>query len=210
MTLTSLHAERERVVQILTTLYAQDELSTAELETRFELVYGARDVRAVQSALAGLPDVAPRPGMPPLTPSSGLGASRPPVPTEREKRYVAVFSEVRKEGSWAPPAFARVRAYFGTVVLDLREAILPPDGMLIDAETTLGEIKIILPLGVAAQVDCTAFLAEVVDKTHGGTLEGPLIRVRGGATLGTISVQSKLPKKEQMEKWRATVKDWLG
>lgn len=213
MSIVSLHAERERVVQVLSTLYAQDHLSTAELESRFELVYSARDVHAVRAVLAGLPAVDAQPAMPAMTPAGGLAASRPSGGSpmhEREKRYVAVFSEVRKEGVWAPPSFARVRAYLGTVVLDLREAILPPEGMLIDAETVLGEIKILLPMGTPAQVDCTAMLAEVVDKTQGGALEGPMVRVRGGATLGTIKVQTKLPKKEQLEKWRHTVKRLLG
>lgn len=213
MTIVSLHAERERVVQVLSTLYAQDYLSTAELESRFELVYSARDVNALRAAMAGLPDVHAKPGMPSITPAAGHNAARPSGATpmhEREKRYVAVFSEVRKEGVWAPPAFARVRAYLGTVVLDLREAILPPEGMLIDAETVLGEIRILLPVGVPADVDCTAMLAEVVDKTHGSAMEGPLVRVRGGASLGTIKVQTKLPKKERLDQWRQTVKGWLG
>lgn len=213
MAIVSLHAERERVVEVLSTLYAQDYLSTAELESRFELVYSARDLNALRAAMAGLPDVSARPGMPSITPAAGHNAARPSGAAamhEREKRYVAVFSEMRKEGVWAPPSFARVRAYLGNVVLDLREAVLPPEGMLIDAETVLGEIKIILPLGVAAQVDCTAMLAEVVDKTHGGALDGPMVRVRGGATLGTIKVETKLPKKERLEQWRKTVKDWLG
>lgn len=204
----SLEVEREQVVQHLCALYAQDHLTTGELERRFERVYAAKDPTTLRTVLEGLPAVprhlapAPTPLYEPPRAVSGLRDS--------EKRYAAVFAEVRKEGVWRAPSLARVRAIFGTVVLDLREADIPPDGMLIDAETTLGEIKIILPIGVGCEVDCTAVLGEVKDRTQQGTPGLPFVRVRGGATLGTITVQTKLPKKEKLEGWRDSVRGWLG
>lgn len=204
----SLDFEREQVVQTLCAHYAQDHLTTGELERRFERVYAAKDPATLRTVLDGLPAIsrsshpAPAPVYQPPRSAPGLRDS--------EKRYAAVFAEVRKEGVWRAPSLARVRAIFGTVVLDLREADIPPDGMVIDAETTLGEIKIILPLGVGCDVDCTAMLGEVKDRTQQGTPGLPFIRVRGGATLGTIKVETKLPRKERLEGWRESVRGWLG
>jgi len=202
----SLDLEREYVVQQLCAAYAAERLSEKELETRFELVYAARDPAGVRAAMNGLTPEAP--GVHP-TPTYQRPSGARAMP-EREKRVLALFSEVRKEGVWSAPPFVRVRAIFGTVVIDLREADIPLDGMIIDAESTLGEIKIFLPLGVGCEMDCTSVLGEIKDKTQPGREGLPFVRVRGGAVLGTILVQTKLPKKERMAEWRQAVRGWLG
>lgn len=201
----ALDLERERVVQALCAHYAQDHLTTGELERRFELVYAAQDPHALHTVLEGLPAVSrtavPMPAYQAPPRVRGLRDS--------EKRYVAVLAEVKKEGVWRAPSTARVRAYLGNVTLDLREADIPPEGMDIDAETTLGEIRILLPLGVGADVDCTAMLGSVEDKTQPGSAGLPMIRVTGGATLGSIVVQTKLPKRARLEEWRSSLRGWF-
>jgi hypothetical protein len=202
----SLDLEREYVVQQLCAAYAAERLSEKELETRFELVYAAKDPAGVRAAMNGLTATAP--GIHP-TPTYQRPARTLAAP-EREKRVLALFSEVRKEGVWSAPPFLRVRAIFGTVVIDLREADIPVDGMIIDAESTLGEVKVFLPLGVGSEVDCTSVMGEVKDKTQPGQEGLPFVRVRGGAVLGTIRVETKLPKKERMAEWRRAVRGWIG
>jgi len=218
----SLDLEREQVVQTLCAHYAQDHLSTGELEARFERVYRAADTAALRTVLDGLPAIT-RPhsaGARSSAPAFGdaLQAAAPLYEPPRhvtgfrdaEKRYLAFFSTVKKEGVWRAPSVARVRAIMGSVILDLREADIPPDGMEIDAEAIMGEVRILLPLGVGAEVDCTAILGEVQDRTQAGTPGLPFIRVRGGTTMGTIRVETKLPKKARLESWRDEVRGWLG
>lgn len=213
----SLDLEREEVVQTLCAHYAQDHLTTGELEARFERAYRAQDESALRTVLDGLPALT-RP-----TPSAPLGqaSSGPTAPLyepprhvtgfrDAEKRYLAIFSTVKKEGVWRAPSIARVRAIMGGVILDLREADIPPEGMEIDAEAIMGEVKILLPLGVGAEVDCTAIMGEVVDRVQQGTPGLPHIRVRGGTTMGTIRVETKLPKQARLESWRQQVRGWLG
>lgn len=53
----SLELEREHVVQQLCAHYAQEHLSTGELEARFERVYKSRDMLALRTVLDGLPAV---------------------------------------------------------------------------------------------------------------------------------------------------------
>jgi hypothetical protein len=213
----SLDLEREEVVQTLCAHYAQDHLTTGELEARFERVYRAEDRAALRTVLDGLPAIK-RPGAGAVpsapSPSAPTPLYEPPRQTtglrDSEKRYLGFFSEVKKVGAWRAPSFAKVRAVFGAVTLDLREADIPPDGMEIDAECIMGEIKILLPLGVGAEVDCTAIMGEVVDRTQRGTPGLPFIRVHGASTMGTIRVETKLPKKARLESWREDVRGWLG
>lgn len=213
----SLDLEREEVVQTLCAHYAQDHLTTGELEARFERVYQAADRNALRTVLDGLPAMK-RPasgaslGIPPTRAATPL--YEPPREVtglrESEKRYLGLFSEVKKVGAWRAPSYAKVRAFFGSVVLDLREADIPPDGMEIDVECLMGEIKIFLPLGVGSEVDCTAIVGEVVDRTQKGMSGLPFVRVHGTATMGEIRVETKLPKQAKLESWRQQVRGWIG
>lgn len=205
----SLELEKEHVVQQLCAHYAQDHLSTGELESRFERVHRAEDRASLNTVLEGLPAVGPLVAPPRPLYAIASASAAGPLP-EREKRYVAFFSEVKKEGRWRPAPFTRTRAVLGSVIFDLREAELPPEGLEVDAEAFMGEVKIILPPGIGADVDCTAVMAEVVDKAHAGAPGAPRVRVRGGAFMGTISVVTKMPRKERMESWRAQLGRWLG
>ncbi len=206
----SLELEREEVVQALCTHYAQDHLTTGELESRFERVYAAKDRDALRTVLEGLPAVSRSLVAAPISPP----LYQPPAPSgavrESEKRLLAMFSTVRKEGAWRPPRVLRGRVWFGELVLDFREADIPPEGVLIDVEVYFGEARILLPLGVGADVDCSAILGEAVDKTQPGNPGLPMIKVEGGATFGTVKVETKLPKPQKLESWRDQVKGWLG
>lgn len=213
----SLDLAREEVVQTLCAHYAQDHLTTGELEARFDRVYRAEDRAALLTVLDGLPAITrTASGAPPgaVSPSASTPLYEPPRHVtglrDTEKRYLGFFSEVKKVGAWRAPSFAKVRAIFGGVTLDLREADIPPDGMEIDAECIMGEIKILLPLGVGAEVDCTAIMGEVVDRAQKGMPGFPFIRVHGAATMGTIRVETKLPKKTRLESWREDMRGWLG
>lgn len=206
--MTQLAIEKETVVQRLCAHYAQDHLSTGELERRFELVQQAVDRPALLTVLEGLPALGPTVAPPaPLWQTAAPGGTLAPLGSEQ--RFVAFFSEVKKEGRWRAGPLIRARAVLGTVVLDLREAEIPLDGLEIDLEVYLGEGRVILPPGIGADVDCSAVLAEVKDKAGAGLPGAPRVRVRGGAVLGELVVQTKLPRKERLEGWRAQLNRWL-
>lgn len=210
----SLDLERERVVQQLCTAYAHDQLTTGELEARLERVYKSPDRAQLLTVLEGLavvrvpvatvPPPAPvaRPNAPYYAPGRGISPD--------EKRYVAVFSEVKKEGAWAPARYIAARAIFGSVHFDFREAQIPLEGIEIDLEVTLGEAKITLPPGVGVEVDCNSILGSVEDKSRPAIPGAPVVRVTGGAMMGSITVVTKVPKGERADSFRAQMKRWLG
>ena len=60
----SLDLDRERVIQALCAQYANDVLTTQELESRFERAYQATTSAELQAVVVGLPALAPdAPGM---------------------------------------------------------------------------------------------------------------------------------------------------
>jgi hypothetical protein len=202
----TLDFEKEQAVQALCAHYAQDHLSTGELETRFERIYMSTSRSQLDTVLAGLPalqraDVATTPL---YRVATGTGA----LPSNR-KRYLAVFSGVKKEGAWEPAPEIEAKVIFGELVLDLRDAIIPPDGMRIELDVMFGEARVMLPPGVGAEVDASAIMGSVEDKAQRALPGAPVIRVRGGVLFGTIRVETKLPKPARMESWRQQIRAFL-
>ncbi len=210
----SLEVEREQAVQALCAHYAQDHLSTGELESRFDGVYKASSREQLQTVLMGLPalrgtSLAPAPLYQLAPTSPPLGTSRGGLPAN-EKRFLSVFAEVKKEGWWSPTPVIIGRVVFGSMLLDLREAELPPEGITIDLDVIFGDCKVLLPPGVGADVDATAMLGTVTDKSQRGLPDAPLVRVRGSAVFGEITVKTQLPKPARLESWRKQLRAFFG
>lgn len=208
----SLELEREHAVQALCAHYAQDHLSTGELEARFERVYRAEDSSALRTVLEGLPAV--RGGVP-AAPQRPLYELAPPydpsaLGTRPQKRMTAIFSGIEKVGRWSPGEHIEGSAVLGSIELDLREAEIPAAGIHMEFSAYLGSVEILLPPGIGADVDCSAFMGSVVDKSHAGAPGAPRVRITGEAVLGSIEVKTKLPKKARLESWRQQLKGWLG
>jgi hypothetical protein len=214
----TLDLERERVVQELCSAYAHDQLSTGELETRLERVYKSTDRGELATLLMGIPAVnlpvpapryAPQPTYAP-PPSRPAPDARGRALAPDESRYVAMFSEIKKVGAWTVKPRISARAVFGTLHLDMREAEIPLHGVDIDVDSILAEVTVILPPGVGADVDCSSIMATVEDKTKAAFPGAPRVRVHGGAFMASITVVTKMPKKEGADSWRGQLKYWLG
>jgi hypothetical protein len=199
-----LELERERTVQALCTHFAQDHLTTKELEVRFEAVYRASSAQELQAITQGLPAL-----------PAGASVSEPipmftvaPVPAatdvRQEKRYLAVMSDVRRQGQWTVPPRLRVSAWMGSVRLDLSEAQIPAGGVDIDATAVMGDIRILLPPGLHADADGFAIMGEFSDRSAGtaGSLDAPAIRLRGEAFMGAVRVETRLPRESVLNAWK--------
>ncbi|MFA6167137.1 MAG: DUF1707 domain-containing protein [Gemmatimonadaceae bacterium] len=196
----SLELERERTVQALCAHFAQDHLTTQELELRFEEVYRAASLDDLRGLTRGLPTLAPAAmSTTPLPMYAIATATSMPV----EKRFLALMADVRRQGQWSVPARVKARAFMGAVRLDLREGQVPAEGVDIDVTAVMGEVRIILPPGLRADVDGLAVLGEFSDRTSGGGApDAPLIRVHGEAIMGAVRVETRLPKEGALQAWK--------
>ena len=154
----SLELEKEQVVQALCAHYAQDHLSTGELETRFDRIYKSTSRSQLDTVLQGLPALV-RTSVT-SAPMYHVGPTSSALP-RNEQRYLAVFSGVRKEGAWSPAPNIAAKVVFGNIVLDLRDADLPMEGLTIDLDVLFGDAEVLLPPGVGADVDCSAIAGAV-------------------------------------------------
>lgn len=197
----SLELERERTVQALCSHFAADHLTTQELELRFEEVYRASTLPELHALTAGLPALAATSATTPLPMYSVAPAL---TATSREKRFLAVLGEVRRQGTWSVPSRIKASSWMGSIRLDLRGAQLPDEGVDIDATAFMGEVRIILPPGVHVDVDGLAVMGEFSDRTAGtaASLAVPAVRVRGEAIMGAVRVETRLPNEGVLEAWK--------
>jgi hypothetical protein len=196
----SLEVDREYTIQQLCTHFANDNLTTEELELRFERVYKAQSVVELEGLVAGLPalpaTVAAPAGM------FALAPARPPLP---EKRMLVLMSNVKKRGEWTPAQRNLVRIVMGSATLDLREAHLAPGAITeFDVSAIMGELKVIVPPGLHVECDGMAIMGEFDDSTTSGdrSPDAPQVRITGTAVMGSVHVRTRLPGEGSLAAWK--------
>ncbi|WP_232792591.1 DUF1707 SHOCT-like domain-containing protein [Actinacidiphila yeochonensis] len=167
--------EREYTAALLGDALAAGRITVDEHADRLDSVYAARTRGELAPLTADLPE--PRPGADLAVPGDDA-----PV--------IALFSKVRRSGQWPVPAHTVVRARFGAVFIDLRQAVFTRRAVVIDAGSFCGKVEILVPDN--AEVYDTG--SAVFGKRSGGGRrdekagEGPVIRVTGRSVFGHVRV----------------------
>ena len=155
--------QRQRVIDVLTRHYANDQLSDAQLDARFQAVYEAKSLRELDAIIADLP---------------ALGEQR-----TTEVRATLAGQEPKLAG--VMPRQLTVRARIGYVELDLTQATFEPGVTTIDVSVFSGYVQIRFPAGVRVETSGRAFLGYFAVK--GAVRDAPaIVRIVGGAYLGFV------------------------
>ena len=184
-------ADRHQVAEILREAAGEGRLDLDELDERLEATYAARtyadlvpithDLPVARSAQAPLP----RP------------ASLPPVPATRYESSVAIMSGVDRKGVWEVGPSHNVVCIMGGVTLDLREAVFAGPEVVITANTLMGGIDIVVNEATRVIVEGTGVMGAFEqgrDKVAAQlTPDSPVVRVRGVALMGAVTVIRKGP-----------------
>ncbi len=191
-------ADREHVAELLGRAFAEGRLSTEEHSERLEAAYAAKTMGQLRPLLADLPvEFAP--------PTTANGQLTTPA-ADAAARYVggepvvAVFGEAKRTGRWLVRSGLSARALFGSVELDLTEAVLEQREITITANAVFGEVVIRVPEGVVLYDEGSAvFGSRKLTMPPGATFgpETPVVRVRGVALFG--NVEAKRPKKKWLK-----------
>ncbi|MDL4772253.1 MULTISPECIES: DUF1707 SHOCT-like domain-containing protein [Thermomonosporaceae] len=174
-------ADRERVVAVLGEALADGRLSMAEHSERISHAYAARTLGEL-TGLTG--DLSPEESQPILV----------------DDRPVSVFfGRTRREGRWVVPVKLPVLALFGTVELDLREAVLQRRHIVIDTMLLGGRVRLLVPEGVRVDVTGRTVLTTRDVRTRPAD-QGPTIEIGGTLIFG--SVRARAPKRGFRERVR--------
>lgn len=168
--------DRERVAEVLRQAAGDGRLTLAELQDRLEALYAAKTYGELEPVVADLPSVRlPRPSASAPSPvrTAGEAAAVPDrvggVPVSRVAK-AAVFGEVTRRGQWVVPSDYRVKAVFGGVELDLREARLESHEISIEIRAFFG--------GFADEAS-----------TRQAPPGAPVVRIGGKAVFGGVNVK---------------------
>lgn len=198
-------ADREAVAETIRQAATDGRLTLEEMGDRLDVVYSARTYRDLEPAVRDLPG-ARIPGMPPgqprpAQPTPGVPAVPAPnqvvVPsgTPVNENAVAIFTETKRLGTWlVPTEFASV-ALFGSVELDLREALLAGPEVTIQANAVFGEVKVVVGDGVTVSTVGTPVLGEYNGPHEQPVAGKPHVTLNGLALFGTVQVKRKTRRK---------------
>lgn len=180
---------RDEAIAKLQEHYALDHLEVADFEKRVELVERATSQAEIDRALAGLPSLPDEAASTALAASSRSDlarASRGRVSTTMR----ALFSNIERRGAWRVSSLVHATATFGNVEVDLTTALLPPGETEIVARALFGNVKILVPEGLAVDCDGGAILGTFSHVTCGpaSTRDARRLRIVGRAVFGNIEV----------------------
>src|SRR5687768_5470013 len=140
-----LAAERERVVQVLSAYFAQDQLTLTEFEHRLERAYTLASADQLQSLVADLLPISA------VTATQGAVTAGPVLVPSSEVpargAILAVMGGQDRGGSWIVPRQLKVFVLMGGAEIDLREARFGPGVSEIEIVVVMGGINIIVPPG---------------------------------------------------------------
>ncbi|MBS2962441.1 DUF1707 and DUF2154 domain-containing protein [Actinocrinis puniceicyclus] len=182
-------ADREHVAELLGRAFAEGRLSTDEHSERLEAAYAAKTMGELRPLVADLPVV-----FAPPTASSAAAVLAGTSVSDAAMRYggepvVAVFGEAKRTGRWLVRSGLNARALFGSVELDLTEAVLEQREITITANAIFGEVIIRVPDGVILHDEGSAVFGSRKLPSLSGTVFGPetpVVHVRGIALFGNV------------------------
>ncbi len=175
-------ADRDNVISLLSAAAADGRLTLTEHTERVERAYKARTLGELAVLTTDL-----------------TGPAGQPFRLDQRSPVLALFGRDRRDGRWVVPAAIPVVAVFGEVVLDLREALLQSQRVIVHATVLGGTLELIVPDGVLVELHGTAFMTRKINKTQRVAMtEVAVVEVRAVAVGGTIRVIS--PRKSR----------WLG
>ena len=181
--------DRERTVAALRDGAAEGRLTFDELARRAELAYTAVSREDLDELVADLPATRP--------------SAAPPERLARKRRRwnIAVMGSSERRGHWRPSPDLVAVSVMGGVVLDLRDALIRDQDIVITALAVMGGIEIIVPEGI--EVDVGGFAVMGGHEYRPGTEPvrpgTPMVRVRGYALMGGLEVKVKRSKRARAQ-----------
>jgi hypothetical protein len=192
--------DRERVADQLREAAGHGRLTMDELDERLERAYGAKTYAELTPLVRDLPasgTSTPLP-VPASAPGTGTGLARVGGTPGRRRWSVAIMSGSTRRGRWVIPGRYNAFAFWGGVVIDLRDANLAQRETVIRAHAVMGGVEIIAPEDVDVHVEGFGLMGGYDDSTSSQVQApppgAPVVRVTGIAFWGGVSARRKAPK----------------
>lgn len=194
----ALDEAREKAIDLLSECFAQDRVTMEDFERRVTLAQKAGTLPELGKALEGLRGGAGAAVAMGTAQSDDLavvarmGADLPAGRIRPTDRAVAVFSETKRSGPWIPARRNTVAAVMGSMVLDLREALLGPGETLFTVTAVMSSVEVVVPPGLHIECSGSAILGSFEQRGTRSVLASgdmPLVRIDGFAVLSSVEIE---------------------
>ncbi|MGY5029839.1 DUF1707 SHOCT-like domain-containing protein [Streptomyces sp. 900116325] len=184
-------ADRDRIADILREAMAEGRLTAEEHAERVDAVYRARTVGELEPLVQDLPT----PGGATRPSSATPYAYGPEAPAGPADNLVAIFSSSTRKGRWRAGGRTNAFALFGSVEIDLTEALFSQRLTVINATSIFGSVEIKVPENISLRGSGTGVFGnfEVVT-LESADPEAPVIVVNGYSVFGNVEAKPKRGK----------------
>ncbi|MER5435567.1 DUF1707 domain-containing protein [Streptomyces sp. NPDC002588] len=185
-------ADRDRIADILREALAEGRLTADEHAERVEGVLAAKTVGELEVFIRDLPAAHPRRAAPAAASHGPVAGA---IPVDPDDSVIAVFSSATRRGRWR--ARRRIHAYavFGTIEIDLSEALFEYQQVMIKAWAFCGNIEVRVPENVSLRGTGGGVLGNFeVDALDSPDPDAPVVYVDGWAVLSNIEGRPKRGK----------------
>ncbi|MGW2651579.1 DUF1707 SHOCT-like domain-containing protein [Streptomyces sp. NPDC001393] len=168
------HADRDRVVNALTSAAGDGRITAEELDERVTAALSARTLGELSALTADLPD------------ACGAAPAKDVVRIEQQGA-----SAVRADG-WAVPRRMEIASAWGDVTLDFSGALIAHDTLRIDLDMRGGTLRLITRPGVAVDADALVIgygKTKVRPSRDAGAPAVLRVEIHGRLSLGRLEVR---------------------
>jgi hypothetical protein len=122
-----------------------------------------------------------------------------PIRLYPSRSVTALFARERRLGRWVVPDEFPVTSFFGDIVLDFRDAIWQKKRVVIYATAVAGQIKLIVPAGIAVEVAGRSVLGVRSTRGRRGAGQAPVavIEVHTTTFAGSVKVTTVRPPRRR-------------
>jgi hypothetical protein len=185
-------ADRDRIADILRDALAEGRITAEEHAERVEGALAAKTVGELEVFVRDLP-AAHRHRAATYTPAPNRPTDA--IPHDPDDNVVAVFSSAVRKGRRRAGRRIHAYAFFGSVEIDLSEALFAYRQVVIKAISVFGNIEVRVPENVSLRGTGGAVLGNFeVDSLDAADPDAPVVYVDGWAILGNIEGRPKRGK----------------
>lgn len=193
-------ADRHRVQEILRQAAGEGRLDLEELDERLEASFKAKTYGELVPLTADI--LGPSQDLTPAT-----GAQPPTLPGQESGRAFTIMGGIDRKGVWAVPREFSALALMGSIHLDLRQAQFPGQEVTLSLNVIMGGADVVVNRSTHVIVDglgiMGAFEAPKADTTLRLDAGSPVVRVKGVALMGGVTVRRKaMPGENPLPGWR--------
>ncbi|MFF5154977.1 DUF1707 domain-containing protein [Streptomyces sp. NPDC000348] len=186
-------ADRDRTADLLREALAEGRLTADEHAERVEGVLAAKTVGELEVFLQDLPIAHQR-----RAAAHASAPSRPTtgaIPVDPDDNVVAVFSAASRKGRRRTGRRIHAYAVFGSVEIDLSEALFDHQQVMIKAFSVFGSVEVLVPENVSLRGMGGGVLGSFeVDTLDAADDEAPVVYVDGWAVLGSVEARPRRGK----------------